>query len=174
MIVILNEKAFIFNFVTLKLIEQVDTYPNPAGLCALSQAEKPISKIICLPHQDKGSLKVLNYGKLLMSNMGDEAYKLLAISYLTILCVFQAETTEMKISAIRHIFSLPFLSIIKNVFLFLIFCAIVVDKSIDLVIPAHDTEVGAIAVNPDGTLIASASERGHIIKIYSTDAGEVV
>ena len=51
---------------------------------------------------------------------------------------------------------------------------IVVDKSIDLVIPAHDTEVGAIAVNPDGTLIASASERGHIIKIYSTDAGEVV
>ena len=50
----------------------------------------------------------------------------------------------------------------------------VVDKSIDLVIPAHDGEVGAIAVNPDGTLIASASERGHIIKIYSTDAGEVV
>ena len=62
MIVVLNEKAFIFNFVTLKLIEQVDTYPNPSGLCALSQAEKPISKIICLPNQDKGSLKVLNYG----------------------------------------------------------------------------------------------------------------
>ena len=55
-----------------------------------------------------------------------------------------------------------------------IFSTLVVDKSIDLVIPAHDTEVGAIAVNPDGTLIASASERGHIIKIYSTDAGEVV
>ena len=48
------------------------------------------------------------------------------------------------------------------------------DKSIDLVIPAHDTEIGAMAVNPDGTLIASASERGHIIKIYSTDGGEVV
>lgn len=63
MIVVLNEKAFIFNFVTLKLIEQVDTYINPRGLCALSQAEKPISKIICLPHNDKGSLKVLNYGK---------------------------------------------------------------------------------------------------------------
>jgi WD repeat-containing protein 45 len=50
----------------------------------------------------------------------------------------------------------------------------VVDKSIDLVIPAHDTEIGAMAVNPDGTLIASASQRGHIIKIYSTDGGEVV
>lgn len=63
MIVVLNEKTFIFNFVTLKLIEQVDTFPNPLGLCALSQAEKPISKIICLPAQEKGSLKVLNYGK---------------------------------------------------------------------------------------------------------------
>jgi WD40 repeat protein len=51
---------------------------------------------------------------------------------------------------------------------------IVVDKSIDLVIPAHDTEIGAMAVNPDGTLLASASCRGHIIKIYSTDGGEVV
>ena len=50
MIVILMEKTFIFNFVTLKLIEQVETYQNPNGLCAISQAEKPISKIICLPH----------------------------------------------------------------------------------------------------------------------------
>jgi len=31
-----------------------------------------------------------------------------------------------------------------------------------------------MAVNPDGTLIASASARGHIIKIYTTDSGEVV
>ena len=31
-----------------------------------------------------------------------------------------------------------------------------------------------MAVNPEGTLIASASARGHIIKIYSTDGGEVV
>jgi len=43
-----------------------------------------------------------------------------------------------------------------------------------LIIPAHDTEIGAMAVNPDGTLIASASSRGHIIKLYSTDGGDVV
>jgi len=55
-----------------------------------------------------------------------------------------------------------------------LFCYIVVDKSIDLLIPAHDTEIGAIAVNPDGTLLASASSRGHIIKIFSTDGGDVV
>ena len=89
----------------------MDTYDNPNGLSAISSAEKPISKIICLPSTERGSLKVLNY---------------------------------------------------------------VVDKSIDLVIPAHDTEVGSLAVNPEGTLIASASNRGHIIKIYSTDGGDVV
>ena len=36
MIVVLKDKTFIFNFVTLKLIEQVETFPNPMGLCALS------------------------------------------------------------------------------------------------------------------------------------------
>jgi len=58
--------------------------------------------------------------------------------------------------------------------LFHSFKLLVVDKSIDLVIPAHDAEIGAMAVNPEGTLIASASGRGRIIKIYSTDGGEVV
>lgn len=52
---------------------------------------------------------------------------------------------------------------------------LVVDKSIDLQIMAHDsTEIGAIAVNNEGTLIASASVRGHIIKIFSTDGGDLV
>ena len=61
MVVVLNEKAFIFNFVSLKLIEQVETFPNPLGLVALSQAEKPASKINCLPSLEKGHLKVLNF-----------------------------------------------------------------------------------------------------------------
>lgn len=65
MIVVLQEKTFIFNFTTLKLIEQIDTYNNPLGLCALSQEEKPISKIVCLPGVEIGTLKVLNYGKFL-------------------------------------------------------------------------------------------------------------
>lgn len=74
MIVVLKEKVFIFNFVTLKLIEQVETFDNPEGLCAISTAEKPISKIICIPGTDKGSLKVLNYGKSIL-NMNYIFYK---------------------------------------------------------------------------------------------------
>lgn len=39
---------------------------------------------------------------------------------------------------------------------------------------AHNVELAAITCNVAGTLIASASTRGHIIKIFSTDSGECV
>lgn len=54
------------------------------GICGISTAEKPVSKIVTFPHVDKGTIKVLNY---------------------------------------------------------------VVDKSIESVVVAHESEVGAIAVN---------------------------
>ena len=43
-----------------------------------------------------------------------------------------------------------------------------------MTIPAHDTEIAVIAINPEGTLIATASMRGHIIKIFTSDGGDVV
>jgi hypothetical protein len=42
LVVVLEDKIFVFNFETLKLIEQVETCPNPLGLCGLATAEKPI------------------------------------------------------------------------------------------------------------------------------------
>lgn len=41
-------------------------------------------------------------------------------------------------------------------------------------INAHDSELGALSVNPDGTLIASASQKGTVIKIFSADGGETL
>ena len=79
------------------------------GLCGVSSATKPISKTICAPHPQKGSIRVLNY---------------------------------------------------------------VVDKSIENVILAHDSEVGALTVNAMGTLIASASTKGTVIRIFSAEGGE--
>lgn len=68
-----------------------------------------------------------------------------------------------------------FLTMVSStIALIICYFLLVVDKSIDLLIPAHDTEIGALAVNPDGTLIASASSRGHIIKLFSTDGGDCV
>jgi WD40 repeat protein len=48
---------------------------------------------------------------------------------------------------------------------------VVVDKSIESIIQAHESDVGALAVNADGTLIATASIRGTIIRIFSAEEG---
>jgi len=61
LVVVLEDKIFVFNFETLKLIEQVETCSNPHGLCGVATDEKPIVKMIVCPHQEKGSLKTLNY-----------------------------------------------------------------------------------------------------------------
>jgi hypothetical protein len=42
LVIVLEDKIFVFNFETLKLIEQVETIQNLYGLCAISTAEKPI------------------------------------------------------------------------------------------------------------------------------------
>lgn len=111
LIVVLEDKVFVFNFDTLKLIEQVETCINPFGLCSISTAEKPAQKTIVCLHQDKGSLKVLMY---------------------------------------------------------------LVDKRIEGKIQAHESDVGAVAVNPEGTLIASASTKGTIIRIFSAEEGDLL
>ena len=61
LVVVLDDKVFVFNFETLKLIEQVETCQNVLGLCSLSTAEKPAQKTIVCLHTDRGSLKVLTY-----------------------------------------------------------------------------------------------------------------
>jgi hypothetical protein len=48
---------------------------------------------------------------------------------------------------------------------------LVVDKSIENTILAHESEVGALAVNSEGTLIATASTKGTIIRIFSSEEG---
>jgi hypothetical protein len=63
LVVILEDKVFVFNFETLKLIEQVETCPNPLGLCSISTAEKPAQKTIVCLDSERGTLKVLTYGK---------------------------------------------------------------------------------------------------------------
>jgi hypothetical protein len=79
LVVVLEQKTFIFAFMALKLIEQVDTGSNPLGLCGISTAEKAISKTVALPNPVKGSIKVINYGKhfrSLILGSGGERFEL--------------------------------------------------------------------------------------------------
>ena len=55
---------------------------------------------------------------------------------------------------------------------FFLIIFLVAEKSMKVMINAHEAEVGVIAVNPNGTLIASSDISGRIIKIFSADGGE--
>ena len=109
LVVVLDEKVFVFNFDTLKCIDQIETIDNPKGIVAMSQGEKPVNRVVICPHEYKGMLKV-------------------------------------------HIF--------------------VMDKSINNTVTAHESEIGALTVNADGTLMASASIKGTVIRILSVEGGE--
>lgn len=50
----------------------------------------------------------------------------------------------------------------------------VMNKSIEKSIRAHESDIGALAVNPDGTLIASASTKGTLIRVMSVDGGDIL
>ena len=48
--VALYEKVFVFNFSTLKLIEQIETCLNPTGILAVSPGENPVHNAVAFPH----------------------------------------------------------------------------------------------------------------------------
>mmetsp|Transcript_10640 Transcript_10640/g.13890 ORF Transcript_10640/g.13890 Transcript_10640/m.13890 type:complete len:408 (+) Transcript_10640:279-1502(+) len=43
-----------------------------------------------------------------------------------------------------------------------------------VIIPAHESELMALALNYDGTMVASASERGTLIRVFSTASGNML
>jgi hypothetical protein len=51
---------------------------------------------------------------------------------------------------------------------------IVTDKGTNVEINAHESDVGALAVNGEGTLVASASVRGTIIRVFSAEDGKIL
>ena len=48
------------------------------------------------------------------------------------------------------------------------------DNKTDVVIKAHDSSLAALAISTDGKLLATASEKGTVIKLFSTQTGKIV
>lgn len=104
-VVVLENRTYIYNFDDLRLIDAIETCPNHKGLVALNP--DPDNAVLATPDQQRGWVRV-------------------------------------------------------NVY----------EKSKSLKIPAHQSTLSALCLNYAGTLLATASDKGTLIRIFSTDTGK--
>ncbi|KAJ3683734.1 hypothetical protein LUZ60_013961 [Juncus effusus] len=106
-IVALDHKLFVYNFADLKLVNQIETAPNPRGLCAVSQQQGQL--VLVCPGGQKGQVRVEHYG---------------------------ARRTKF--------------------------------------IMAHDSRIACLALSQDGRLVATASTKGTLVRVFSTHDGTLL
>ncbi|KAK8565463.1 hypothetical protein V6N13_020567 [Hibiscus sabdariffa] len=106
-IVVLEQKIFVYNFADLKLLHQIETIANPKGLCAVSQGAG--SLVLVCPGLQKGQVRVEHYA---------------------------SKRTKF--------------------------------------IMAHDSRIACFALSQDGQLLATASSKGTLVRIYNTVDGSLL
>lgn len=106
-IVVLEQKIFVYNFADLKLLHQIETIANPKGLCAVSQVTG--SFVLVCPGLQKGQVRVEHYA---------------------------SKRTKF--------------------------------------IMAHDSRIACFTLSQDGNLLATASSKGTLVRIYNTHDGSLL
>ena len=106
-VVVLEQKIYVYNFADLKLIDHIETIVNPFGLCSLSP--NATSTVLVCPGMQKGHVRV--------------------------------ELYDLK----------------KTTFII-----------------AHETSLACFEVNSEGTLLATASEKGTLVRIFNTNSGDLL
>ncbi|KAJ0045812.1 hypothetical protein Pint_06702 [Pistacia integerrima] len=103
-VVVLEHKIYVYSFIDLKLLHQIETLANPRGLCSLSHHSS--TSVLACPGLQRGQVRVEHFG----------------------------------------------LNMIK-------------------LINAHDSNIACITLTVDGLLLATASIRGTLIRIFNTVDG---
>ncbi|KAJ4835532.1 Autophagy- protein 18a [Turnera subulata] len=106
-VVVLEQKIFIYNFADLKLLNQIETIANPKGLCAVSHGAG--SLVLVCPGLQKGQVRVEH---------------------------FASKRTKF--------------------------------------IMAHDSRIACFALTQDGQLLATASTKGTLVRIFNTADGTLL
>lgn len=106
-VVVLAQKIFVYNFVDLKLLHQIETVANPKGLCEVSHVSGPM--VLVCPGSQKGQVRVEHYA---------------------------SKRTKL--------------------------------------INAHDSRIACFALTQDGRLLATASSKGTLIRIFNTLDGSLL
>nr|XP_043636949.1 autophagy-related protein 18a-like [Erigeron canadensis] len=60
-IVVLEQKIFVYNFAALKLLHQFETFSNPKGLCEVTQGSSSDFVLVCLGLRE-GQVRIEHYG----------------------------------------------------------------------------------------------------------------
>ncbi len=100
-VVVLEQRVYIYQISDLKLLDAIDTYNNPQGLCVLSSKD---AIILVTPDKKKGYIRIMNY-----------------------------------------------------------------DTNSNLEKKAHESALSALAMSQDGKLCATASDKGTLIRVFSTE-----
>lgn len=103
-IVVMEQKIFVYNFSDLKLMHQIETIANPKGLCAVSQGVG--SMVLVCPGLQKGQVRIEHYA---------------------------SKRTKF--------------------------------------IMAHDSRIACFALTQDGHLLATASSKGTLVRVFNTVDG---
>jgi len=61
LIVVCEQKIYVFNFVNLQNLDTIETFENPKGIVAVCGDGK--NTIIAFPEKSKGYVRVKSYGK---------------------------------------------------------------------------------------------------------------
>ena len=102
-IVVLEQKIYVYNFQNLRMIEVIETAPNPKGLIAVSPSKEVC--VIASPDKTAGAIRVLHFDK------GQKTF----------------------------------------------------------IINAHQSTIAALTLNTEGNLLATASDKGTLIRIFDTE-----
>jgi WD40 repeat protein len=106
-VVVLEYKIYVYNFSDLKLVDHIETTPNPRGLCALCPYSS--NTVLVCPGLQRGHVRVELY-----------------------------------------------------------------DRKKTTLITAHETALACFALNFDGTVLATASEKGTLIRMFDTATGDAL
>mmetsp|Transcript_27811 Transcript_27811/g.50581 ORF Transcript_27811/g.50581 Transcript_27811/m.50581 type:complete len:285 (+) Transcript_27811:59-913(+) len=106
-VVVLEQKVYVYRFSDLKLLDQISTISNRRGLCALCPDSSSV--VLACPGHKSGTVRV--------------------------------ELYDLRKS---HI------------------------------VPAHESDLAAIALNQQGTRLATASEKGTLVRLFDTHTGELL
>lgn len=106
-VVVLQNKIYVYNFADLKLVDHIETIANPRGLCALCPNSS--NTVLACPGVSRGTIRVELY-----------------------------------------------------------------DVRKTTLIPAHEADLAQICLNLEGTKIATASDKGTLLRVFDTQSGQLL